>query len=57
MGEQITEYTEWKNFNGLNLPIAFTVTAGGQPGGGGKMTTIEINPTVDPKAFDKPAAK
>jgi zinc protease len=56
-GEQITEYTEWKNFSGVNLPVAFTVTAGGQPGGGGKMTTIEINPTVDPKAFDKPAAK
>ncbi|MDQ6801867.1 MAG: insulinase family protein [Acidobacteriota bacterium] len=57
MGEQITEYTEWKNFGGVNLPVAFTVTAGGQPGGGGKLTTIEINPTVDPKAFDKPAAK
>ena len=56
-GEQVIEYTEWKNFSGVNLPVAFTVTAGGQPGGGGKMTTIEINPTVDPKAFDKPAAK
>jgi len=56
-GEQVTEYTEWKNFSGVNLPVAFTVTAGGQPGGGGKLTTVEINPTVDPKAFDKPAAK
>ncbi|HEY8183538.1 MAG TPA: pitrilysin family protein, partial [Thermoanaerobaculia bacterium] len=56
-GEQVTEYTEWKSFSGVNLPVAFTVTAGGQPGGGGKLTTIEINPTVDPKAFDKPAAK
>ena len=55
MGEQITEFTEWKNVNGINLPAAFTVTAGGQPGGGGKLTTIEINPTVDPKAFEKPA--
>jgi hypothetical protein len=53
-GEQITEFTEWKNVNGINLPVAFTVTAGGQPGGGGKLTTIEINPTVDPKAFEKP---
>jgi zinc protease len=56
MGEQTTEYTEWKNFGGLNLPVAFTITIGGQPGGGGKLTAIEINPTVDPKAFDKPAA-
>ncbi len=57
MGEQTTEYTEWKSFGGVNLPVAFTVTAGGQPGGGGKLTAIEINPPVDPKAFDKPAAK
>jgi zinc protease len=54
-GEQITEYNEWKNFGGLNLPVSFTITAGGQPGGGGKLTNIEINPTVDPKAFDKPS--
>ncbi len=55
MGEQITEFTEWKNFGGINLPVAFTVTAGGQPGGGGKLTTIEINPTVDAKLFEKPS--
>ena len=28
-GEQVTEYTEWKNFSGVNLPVAFTITAGG----------------------------
>ena len=54
-GEQITEYTEWKNFGGLNLPVSFTMTAGGQPSGGGKLTLIEINQTVDPKAFEKPS--
>lgn len=54
-GEQITEFTEWKSFGGLNLPVAFTITAGGQPGGGGKFNTIEINPTIDPKAFEKPS--
>ncbi len=55
MGEQITEYTEWKTFGDLNLPVAFTLTAGGQQSGAGKLTTVEINPTVDPKAFEKPA--
>lgn len=55
MGEQVTEFKEWKSVNGINLPVSFTVTAGGQPGGGGKLTTIEINPTVDPKAFEKPS--
>jgi zinc protease len=55
MGEQIIEYTEWKNVNGINLPVAFTVT-GGANSGSGKMTTIEINPTLDPKAFEKPSS-
>jgi len=56
-GETTTEYTEWKSFGGLNLPVAFTTSVGGQPSGGGKMTTVEINPTIDPAVFQKPAAK
>ena len=57
MGEQVTDITDWKMVNGVNLPTAFTITVGGQPAGSGKMTTIEINPTVDPKLFEKPAPK
>lgn len=57
MGEQVTDYTDWKVVNGLNLPVAMTITAGGQPAGGAKFTTIEINPAVDPKLFEKPPAK
>ena len=57
MGESVTEFTEWKNVNGVNFPVAFSVTTGGQPSGGGKLTVIEINPTVDPKIFEKPPAK
>jgi zinc protease len=56
-GEAVTEYTEWKSFGGLNLPVAFTVTTGGQPSGGGKLTNVEINPTIDPTLFQKPVAK
>lgn len=54
MGEQVSEYTEWKVFDGLNLPVAYTVKTGGQETGSGKTATMEINPTVDPKAFVKP---
>ena len=54
MGEQVTEFTEWKNVNGINLPVAFTVT-GAANSGSGKMTTIEINPTLDAKVFEKPS--
>jgi zinc protease len=56
-GEAITEYTDWKTFDGLTLPVAFTTTTNGQPSGSGKLTTMEINPTIDPKIFEKPAAK
>lgn len=57
MGETVTDYTEWKTFGGLNVPTAVTVTAGGQPGGGGKLTSVEINPAIDATAFEKPVKK
>jgi zinc protease len=57
MGESVTDYTEWKNFGGLNLPVAYTITVGGQPSGGAKVTNVEVNPAIDPKAFEKPPAK
>jgi hypothetical protein len=53
-GEAVTDYTEWKSFGGLNLPVAYTVTTNGEQSGGGKVTVIEINPTIDPKMFQKP---
>ena len=56
-GDAVTDYTEWKTFDGITLPVAFTTTTAGQPSGSGKMTAMEINPTVDPKIFEKPAAK
>jgi zinc protease len=56
-GESITDYTDWKSFDGINMPVAFTSTVAGQQTGSGKMTTMEINPTVDPKIFEKPAPK
>ncbi len=54
-GETVTEYTEWKSFGGLNVPVAFKATTNGQPSAEGKMTGVEINPAVDAKMFEKPA--
>jgi zinc protease len=56
-GESITDYTDWKTSDGITLPAAFSTTTAGQPSGSGKLTTIEINPTLDPKIFEKPASK
>lgn len=57
MGEQVTEFTEWKTFGGLNLPTAMTIMANGEKIGGGQVKSIEINPTIDPTIFNKPATK
>ncbi len=53
-GEAVTDYTEWKTFDGITLPIAFTTTTAGQPNGKGTLKSMEINPTIDPKKFEKP---
>ena len=55
-GDQITEYTEWKTFGGVNFPTAWTVTVNGQQVGSGQVTTLEVNPKVDPKVWEKPGA-
>jgi hypothetical protein len=55
-GDQLTEYTAWGTYGGLNVPTATTITLNGDPVGSGTLKTFEVNPTVDAKAFDKPAA-
>jgi zinc protease len=54
MGETTTDFTEWKTVDGVTLPSAFTLTSKGENAGGGQLKSIEINPTVDPKLFQKP---
>ncbi len=54
MGEQFTDYKEWKQFDGINLPVAANITSGGQSAGALQVKTIEINPAIDPKTFAKP---
>lgn len=55
-GDQVTEFKEWGTFGGLNLPTSFTMTANGQDLGSGKVTTVEINPAIDPSVFQKPSS-
>jgi len=55
MGEQVTEFTDWKSFGGLMLPAGFTISLNGQKSGSGTVKSLEINPVVDANAFAKPA--
>jgi zinc protease len=56
-GEQTTDYTAWKTYGGLNVPAAATISANGEKQGSATVTSVEINPTIDPKIFQKPASK
>lgn len=57
MGDQVTEFTAWKKIGDLNLPAAFSVTTNGEKSASGETKSMEINPTIDAKLFEKPATK
>ncbi len=50
-----TDYSDWKTTDGLTIPMAQTSTRNGQPFLSEKTESIQINPQIDPKLFDKPA--
>lgn len=51
---QVTDFRSWGTFSGITVPTAFTMTMNGEPIGNGKVTTVEINPAIDPKVWQKP---
>ena len=55
-GDQVTEYTEWKSFGGIMFPSSSKMIVNGEQVGTSQAKTIEVNPAVDAKAFEKPAA-
>jgi zinc protease len=50
-----TAFSDWKQVDGLNLPFHRDNKQGGQNSSTVQYTSIQLNPTVDPKIFDKPA--
>ena len=55
-GGQVTDFSSWGTFGGITVPTAFTMSVNGQQIGSGKVTTVEINPAIDPKMWEKPAS-
>ena len=51
---QVTDFSSWGTFGGITVPTAFTMMMNGQQVANGKVTTVEINPTIDPKVWQKP---
>jgi zinc protease len=52
-----TDMDNWKPVSGLNIPMVRRNKQNGQDSSTSEYTALELNPTVDPKLFDKPAEK
>lgn len=55
-GEQVTDYSDWKMVDGINVAMTGSMTQNGEKAGGMKVSNTEINPTVDVKIFERPAS-
>ncbi len=51
-----TAFSDWKTVDGLNLPFHRDNKQNGESSSSVQYTSIQLNPTVDPKIFEKPAA-
>ena len=51
-----TDLSEWKVFDGVNLPTRHTNKQDGKESSVVTFTEVHMNPEVDPKLFDKPVA-
>jgi hypothetical protein len=52
-----TDLDNWKTANGVTVPFVRHNQQNGQDSGTSEYTTLEFNPAVDPKLFEKPAEK
>ncbi|MGA9391002.1 MAG: pitrilysin family protein [Candidatus Sulfotelmatobacter sp.] len=52
-----TDLDDWKPVNGVTLPMLRHNKQNGQESSTAEYKTLEFNPTVDPKLFEKPAEK
>ena len=52
-----TDLDNWKTVNGVTVPFVRHNQQNGQDSSTSEYTTLEFNPAVDPKLFEKPAEK
>jgi hypothetical protein len=53
--EQVVDYSEWKEVEGMSVPFKLKITQGGNDAGSQDVKEFQINPAFDPKLFEKPA--
>lgn len=54
---EVVDQSDWKTVDGITLPFHQEIMSEGKPVGSVTVTEVQVNPTVDPKLFEKPAAK
>ncbi len=54
--KHMEDLSDWKAVDGLTFAFKRTGFDNGQPAGSEEVQQIQINPPVDPKAFEKPAS-
>lgn len=52
---RVIDYSEWKTVDGITLPYHGEISVNGQPNATLSIDSYEVNPTIDPKIFEKPA--
>jgi len=52
-----TDMDNWKPISGLNIPLVRHNKQNGEDSSMAEYTALELNPSVDPKIFEKPAEK
>jgi hypothetical protein len=52
-----TDLDDWKPVSDLNLPMLRHNKQNGQDSSTAQYPALELNPTIDPKLFEKPAEK
>jgi zinc protease len=52
-----TDMENWKAVNGVTIPFVRRNKQNGQDSSKSEYTSLELNPSVDPKLFEKPAEK
>ena len=52
-----TDLANWKTTDGVTVPYSRKTRQGGEDASTAELQSIQINPTVDPKIFEKPAAE
>lgn len=55
-GDQVTEFKEFKTFDGLTVATSYTVLVNGEQMASGEVKSVEVNPKVEAAAFQKPAS-